>query len=428
MVTEEEKYILESGLPPDEARFMQEQGIPPEKARYLRVCGTLTQRGDRQGLHNHLAAYPQYRDEHVAVGSGECRDIDYMQYSIMSHVKDDSQAIALLSVLAEFGADFNRSHYTQASVGYLQKAVERGLAFVRFYVEHGAHVNHDLFGRPASWPLLSAVAANDHEVVRYLVGLGAVVNFVNIHGLSPLDYARPGTDVHAYLLSLGALPGSELPRDHLPKHEPEPAEPSRNSARDHLAAWFEGVTEYPLREIVPGDPPLTLLHVPEWDGGYVALVTDGASAWPMPAPTSDPDAVRRAEYAILLPPDWPLTEAAMCEDRYRWPIDWLRQVARWPAESGGYYRKANIVANGDPSEPLGPECPMTCLLVRTHGDPDGVGSWKEPDGETVELMILTPLHTAERDFELMHGLAALLDRLNNNGCDGSYHPERPSTV
>ncbi|MCZ2340835.1 MAG: ankyrin repeat domain-containing protein, partial [Bacteroidales bacterium] len=238
-----------------------------------------------------VAAYlddPQYEESPVA--RQQTLNV-WFQFALW----DRQSGVAEL--LADRGADLNTPVIGKSTV--LDDAAGRGdLPAVQWLCELGADVNGLIHGQPGSWSLLSAAHGGHLDVVRYLVEHGAVVNFVNGFGLSPLDYAMhfQHPEVAAFLRSVGALPGSELPRDHLPKDEPEPAEPSRNSTRDHLTVWFEGVSEYPLREIIPGDPPLSLLHVPQWDGGYVAIVTDGASARPMPVPASDPNAVRRAEY------------------------------------------------------------------------------------------------------------------------------------
>lgn len=311
----------------------------------------------------------------------------------------------------------------------MSNAAERSLALTKLFIENGAYVNHDLFGKPACWPLLTAVHADKLDVAKYLVELGAVVNFVNIHGLSPLDYAKPGTAMHEYLLSLGAVPGAELPRDHLPQSEPEVN--THESIRGHIATRIsDKIEDFPLREIVPGDPPFTILKVAEWDAGvsndYVALVTDGVSAHKMPVPDGVEDAIRRAEFAVVLPSDWPLDKLSMQESRYCWPFDWLRQIARWPFESGSYYRRDNIIANGEPPEPLGEGTAFTCWLITTHyGD---AGRFERPDGETVELVMLSPLLTAERDYEKRHGMPALQEKLDDWGVGYAIHLNRGSAV
>jgi hypothetical protein len=393
-----------------------------DHAVFMRAIGSCISQADARALRRLLE---EHREMVPLVYNGRIREIDYAIESVLMHVKDDAAAIDLCHVLIEFGADVNASQYVQSKVGAIVEASRRSLELVKLLHRAGAWINHDLFGKQASWPLLVAAHQNQLDIARYLVENGAVVNFVNIHGLSPLDYTANLPEMAAYLRSLGAKPGAELPQDHLPSNEPPPPDPTFASIREHLANWFGEVEDYPLREIVPGDPPLTLLKVPHWDGGYVGIATNGMSARAMKVPEGETDAVRRAELLVLLPPEWPLTEESMKEDRFRWPIEWLRQIARWPFETDSYLRRANIIANGEPPVALAEDTTMTCLMVRAGASEDW-GQWKRPDGEIVDLMVMTPLYTSEREFELANGLPALLERMNASAFRNLVWPDRPS--
>jgi hypothetical protein len=353
----------------------------------------------------------QLHHEHLGVlmsgGQGDYRFIDYLQEYTLVQIKDNDVAAKLLKTIFDYGSDPNRSCYTQSKVGFLTEAAERSLELVRLFVERGAHVNHDLFGKPACWPMISAVCSGKLDIAQYLVEHGAVVNFVNIHGLSPLDYAKPGTPMYDYLLSLGAKSGSELPKDHLP--QPEPAEEEQPSISNHVEYYFGRSTYFDLPDRDSDEPLVCLWSVPRWAGNeqHVGLVTDGLSHRDMPVPDGVTDGVKRAELAFVLPASWPLPEDGLVEEPYSWPIDWLRQLACYPFDSGDYFRRANIIANGEPPERLGVGVPMTSLLVRTADDPKW-GTWTRPDGLAVELMMVTPLFTSERDAERRLGLPAFL--------------------
>lgn len=307
-------------------------------------------------------------------------------------------------------------------------AMNGSLTMVRWLREHGADINHSIHGKPASMPLLSAAHMGHLDVVRYLVEHGAVVNFVNGFGLSPLDYAAQFNhpEVADYLRSVGAKSGADLPRDHLPKRQPKP---TGDSIREHLVSCFGEVKDFPLHEIVPGDPPLRLLHVLEFEtSSYQAIVTDGMSAR-LANLTSDVDpteVMRRTELLVVLDRNWPLDEEAMKLDRHRWPIDWLRKIARWPFENDTCLRRGNIFANGEPPEPLADNTKQTCLLVTTTESP--WGTWRRPDGEEVRVMLVTSIYTDERDFERADGMVALLEKFVESGFGIEVFINRPSVV
>jgi hypothetical protein len=371
-------------------------------------------------------------DELQTVSPLQIREVDYLLYYPLAHNKNDKVALELCQAVFDAGAGPNRSFYGQTQTGFLQDAAGRSLDLVKLFVQRGARINHDLFGRPACWSLISAVCAGRLDVVRYLVEQGAVVNFVNVWGMSPLDYAAPGREgitpipngaaVHAYLLSVGAKSGADLPRDHLPP--PEPAAEEQISIYDHVSSHF-GQAEYlPVPHPLPGGATLHFWAAPRWnnDERLVGLLTDGMAHRPMPVPDGVADGVRRAELAFVVPKAWGLDEKTVTGPRFAWIRNWLIQLAVWPFETGSYYRRANVVANGDPPEPLAPDWPMTCLLVRTADNADW-GRWTRDDGETVELMIVTPLYTAERDYEREHGIEALVERLDAKA-DQSTFPGR----
>jgi len=340
------------------------------------------------------------------------RAIDsYLRLIIMSAMSEGMK-LEFSRLLVEFGADLNATIYQHTPVGVILNAIRgQHLSLTSWLHSMGAKINNPVEGRLGSMPLIEAVCENHIDIAKYLIENGAIINFVNGRGMSPLDFAANFPEMAAYLRSVGAKPGAELPQDHLPKPEPDTHEQS-TSIRDHLYFYFGDVEEFPLQEIIPGDPPISLLKVLDWDGGYHGIVTDGMSSRLMNVPEST-NGIRRAELVVLIEKSWPLTEEAMREARFRWPLDWLRQIARWPFESNTCLQPANIIANGEPPEPLGDNPAMTCLMVRGKPDKEW-GRWTRPDGEIVDLLIVSTLYTRERDFELKHGLKNLLQLMEDN--------------
>jgi hypothetical protein len=111
-------------------------------------------------------------DELQTVSPLQIREVDYLLYYPLVHNKNDKVALELCQAVFDAGADPNRSFYGQTQTGFLQDAAGRSLDLVKLFVQRGARINHDLFGRPACWSLISAVCAGKLDVVRYLVEQG----------------------------------------------------------------------------------------------------------------------------------------------------------------------------------------------------------------------------------------------------------------
>ncbi|MQA64140.1 MAG: hypothetical protein GEU86_22400 [Actinophytocola sp.] len=62
---------------------------------------------------------------------------------------------------------------------------------------------------------------------------------------------------------------------------------------------------------------------------------------------------------LCLPADWPLTQAALQEERTGWPVDVLKRVARLPHEYATWIGEWHSVPNGDPAMPYAPDTPCS---------------------------------------------------------------------
>ena len=59
---------------------------------------------------------------------------------------------------------------------------------------------------------------------------------------------------------------------------------------------------------------------------FQTLITSGMSDRPM-APPPDCSEYAYAELMICLPPDWPLTDSALGDPNYSWPLEWIKLLA-----------------------------------------------------------------------------------------------------
>lgn len=186
-----------------------------------------------------------------------------------------------------------------------------------------------------------------------------------------------------------------------------------------------GEPAFVLHEIVSD-----LVHIdvhafpPRPDRDWWTLVTTGMSDLPMNTP-GHLASQRFCELMICLPSSWPLgSDEALHDDRWFWPIRWLKLLARFPHEYSTWLGPGHTVPNGDPPEPYADDTSLCCMLVMAPAtlEPE-LWSLKRP-GNLVHLYALWPLHREEMELKLEHGLEALLDRLEALGPDGLAIAER----
>lgn len=291
---------------------------------------------------------------------------------------------------------------------------------VRWLIEHGSDINYGWHGdQDYCVPLGIAIMEGHFEIVQLLVEAGGYLNVVDRTNRTPLTWALDyGQDeVAAYLRSKGAVEAHEVP-GYVPPLPPEPVP-------DHVAAMVGPVRLGGWVPIVPdGDPPVAVRAAVR-DDGAVCLFTDGLSARPMP-PGPGGDEYRHAELALYLS-GWPDDPAGWLEPHWRWPLDWLRRLARHPFDTGvGFGGPVAVVANGDPPAPLGPGTALTCWLLLADKEP--LGRFETPEGRDVVFYELVPIHTAERDYERAHGTEALLERFAASEVPEFIAPDRASVV
>jgi uncharacterized protein len=169
---------------------------------------------------------------------------------------------------------------------------------------------------------------NSFELVKLLVENGVDVNQTWRFGdeergplFNALSWAIDGgrTEIASYLRAHGAV----MPTG-------EPGEPSFTPTQQ-IVSYFEGqfghADPQALREIVPTSENSLLIHRvgPTADRDSVILFTTGMSDRPLEVSAGE-EAYKFAELMIELPSDWPLTDEALANVGYRWPIDWLRRI------------------------------------------------------------------------------------------------------
>lgn len=156
---------------------------------------------------------------------------------------------------------------------------------------------------------------------------------------------------------------------------------------------------------------------------FHTLVTSGMSDRPMAAPPGA-EACTHAEVLVTLPADWRLTEADFNEERWYWPLRWLKILARLPHEFDTWLWDLHTVPNGDPPAPFADGTAFCCMmLVKPVSLPEEF--WTLAIGDkTIHFFALLPLYREEVDHKLKHGGESLLPRFEKAGISDIVDPTR----
>lgn len=148
-----------------------------------------------------------------------------------------------------------------------------------------------------------------------------------------------------------------------------------------------------LRERAPAGAGLRvdLCVIPA--GAGATIVTRGMSAGEMRVPGElRGQGLERAELCVTLPRTW---EFRSGEGRWRWPLQWLRLLARLPAEEDTWLGWGHTVPNG---APFADNTRLSSILLLDDASPAAVNPC---------FYRLVPLYEEELQFKLEHGTQAL---------------------
>lgn len=148
-----------------------------------------------------------------------------------------------------------------------------------------------------------------------------------------------GSSIHRYEIK----PESFVPPDH------------SDSSMEVICAHFDkhvGPAETVLHEIISSRVHLDVHIVrPNAQWQHILLYTTGMSDLPMTVPEGAEE-FRFAELAMVLPSNWPLSDAKFKDERNYWPVRWLKTLARFPHDYDTWLSYGHTMPNGDPPEPL----------------------------------------------------------------------------
>ena len=165
-----------------------------------------------------------------------------------------------------------------------------------------------------------------------------------------------------------------------------------------------------LREVVTPEIRVDLcVAEPTSARPYYTIITCGMGAREMPVPR-ELRGCGRAELVFMLPEDWDIGGSDEC---CYWPLRWLKLLARLPWEEDSWLGWGHTVPNG---EPFAENTQLSAvLLLDAYMRESGAGSFQLPNHQTVHFYQCFALYDEELDFQLEHGVQALLERFAQAG-------------
>lgn len=161
-----------------------------------------------------------------------------------------------------------------------------------------------------------------------------------------------------------------------------------------------------MHELVSPDIHVDIAVIPPADHrNYYTLVTMGMGAHSMNVPKElKKRKLERAEIVVCLPPDWNINSE---DEKWFWPVRWLKVLARLPIESDTWLGSGHTVQNGGP---FAENTKLSCaLLVRAFGNEKDYEPLKLKNGDIINFYHMIPVYDEEMKYKMSNGAGALLD-------------------
>lgn len=171
----------------------------------------------------------------------------------------------------------------------------------------------------------------------------------------------------------------------------------------HIETYF-GEFANVFHEIVSPDIHVDICIVePTEARPFYTLVTMGMGAHRMHLPQElEGKGLDRAEVLICLPAHWQVQSG---EERWYWPLRWLKIVARLPGEEDSWVGWGHTVPNGGP---FAEDTALSGVLIdHPYRFGEEAASCYLGQGEVVQFYQLIPLYEEEMAFKLAHGVEGL---------------------
>lgn len=179
----------------------------------------------------------------------------------------------------------------------------------------------------------------------------------------------------------------------------------------------------------PGLLRIDLLRVdPSPARRLVTLITCGLG---LHEPPPDEEGARppRCELVMTLPGEWRLDEPALQDERWYWPLSWLKALALEGSRPGRWLGVGHTIPAGDPPIPVAPGTRQCCMwLIEPRSAPAAFGRWWLGTRAFVQFLAVVPIDVREMEYKLQHGAAALAGLFERRGISDIVNLTRPGAL
>jgi len=171
----------------------------------------------------------------------------------------------------------------------------------------------------------------------------------------------------------------------------------------HIAAHF-GKYDNVYHELVSPDIHVDICVIePTPERNYYTLVTIGMGAHRMNVPEELRDnKLNRAEVLFTLPPDWDINNE---DEKWYWPLRWLKILARLPVEQDTWLAYGHTVPSGGPLAENNEFCCVMMTMPYHFGQESA--ACQMPDGDEINFYQVIPLYESEMNFKIANSAEKL---------------------
>jgi len=165
---------------------------------------------------------------------------------------------------------------------------------------------------------------------------------------------------------------------------------------NHISNYF-GKFDNVLHEVMSPDIHVDICVIdPTPERNYYTLVTMGMGAHRMKVPKELKKAgIDRAEVLIALPPDWDIKND---DEKWYWPIRWLKILARLPGEHDSWLGYGHTVPNGEPFSDNTKLSGVMLSMPYYFGQAASVCAL--PNGDKINFYQIIALHESEMRYKI----------------------------
>lgn len=164
---------------------------------------------------------------------------------------------------------------------------------------------------------------------------------------------------------------------------------------------------------------------PEAGRPWHTLITSGMSDRPMNAPPGA-EHCRYAELMVCLPPEWRMTHEDFKDERWYWPLRWLKMLARLPHEYETWLWCGHSVPNGDPPRPIASNTRFCGVVLGVPITPPAEFCTLTVGDRRIAFLSMLPLYAEEMAHKIQHGFDVLIPRFEKHGINEVLNLTRPN--